>query len=280
MARVWLNGRIVTEEEACVPVTDRGLLLGDGLFETMAVYNGRVFGLNAHLERLTSGLVIVGFAQAVDMAMLRAGIASYLAAGEQGDAALRLTVTRGSGPRGLAPPEAPEPTILMTLSPMPVSPRPPVSLHIAMATRRNEHSPLSRVKALSYADHLLALSEARAYGADDALMLNTRGAIACATVANVFAIRDDRLETPPVHDGALPGTMRALVLSLAKDAGLVPLEASLQAEDLVKADAVLLTNSISRVIEVKACNGAPVGGRADAAIGQLRQLIASKFDAG
>jgi branched-subunit amino acid aminotransferase/4-amino-4-deoxychorismate lyase len=167
----------------------------------------------------------------------------------------------------------------MTLSPLPQSRKEPVSLHIATATRRNELSPLSRVKAACYLDNLLALSEARAHGADDALLLNTRGMIACAASANVFIIRGGRLETPPIGDGALPGTMRALVLSLASQAGLAPIETSLRAEDIAKADEVFLTNSISRVIEARACNGVPAGGRAGAAITRLRELIALGFAA-
>jgi branched-chain amino acid aminotransferase len=280
MMRVWQNGRIVMPEEAHVSIADRGLLLGDGLFETMAVHNAQVFDLDAHLERLASGLGVLGFVQAVDLPKLRSGIARYIAAEEASCAVLRVTVTRGAGPRGLAPPEAPRPTIFMTLSPMPPARETPLSLQIATVTRRNEHSALSRIKALPYLDNVLALSEARARGADDALLLNTRGTIACATVANVFVIREGRLETPPVCDGALPGTMRALVLCLAKQAGLAPVENSLHVKDLAEADEVILTNSISRVMEAKDCNGLPLGRRAGAAVERLRALIASRFDAG
>jgi branched-chain amino acid aminotransferase len=280
MMRVWQDGRISMPEEAHVSIADRGLLLGDGLFETMAVHNAQVFDLAAHLERLASGLRVLGFVEAVDLPNLRAGIARYIAAEEASCAVLRVTVTRGAGPRGLAPPEAPRPTIFMTLSPMPPACETPLSLHIATATRRNEHSALSRIKALPYLDNVLALAEARAHGADEALLLNTRGTIACATVANVFVIREGRLETPPVCDGALPGTMRALVLCLAKGAGLAPVENSLHVKDLAEADEVILTNSISRVMEAKDCNGLPLARQAGAAVERLRALVSSRFDAG
>jgi branched-chain amino acid aminotransferase len=280
MMRVWQDGRIVMPQEAHASIADRGLLLGDGLFETMAVHNAKVFDLDAHLERLASGLGVLGFVDAVDLPKLRSGIAHYIAAEDACCAVLRVTVTRGAGPRGLVPPEAPRPAIFMTLSPMPAERKTPLLLHIATVTRRNEHSALSRVKALSYLDNVLALSEARTQGADDALMINTRGTIACATAANVFVIREGRLETPPVCDGALPGTMRALVLCLAKGAGLAPVENSLHVKDLTEADEVLLTNSISRVMEAKDCNGLPLGRRAGAAVARLRALIASRFDAG
>ena len=280
MMRVWQDGQIVMPEEAHVSIADRGLLLGDGLFETMAVHNAKVFDLDAHLERLASGLGVLGFVEAVDLPTLRSRIARYIAAAEASCAVLRVTVTRGAGPRGLAPPEAPRPAIFMTLSPMPAVRKTPLSLHIATVTRRNEHSPLSRIKALPYLDNVLALSEAHAHGADDALMLNTRGTIACATSANVFVVREGRLETPPVSDGALPGTMRALVLFLAKGAGLAPVENSLHVKDLAEADEVLLTSSIGRVMEAKDCNGTPLQRRAGATIDRLRGLIASRFDAG
>jgi branched-chain amino acid aminotransferase len=279
MMRVWQNGRIFMPEEAHVSIADRGLLLGDGLFETMAVYNAKVLDLDAHLERLASGLGVLGFVEAIDLPELRAGITRYIAVEEAASAVLRVTVTRGAGPRGLAPPEAPRPTIFMTLSPMPAARKTPPSLHVATATRRNEHSALSRIKALPYLDNVLALSEARAHGADEALMLNTRGTIACATAANVFVVREGRMETPPVSDGALPGTMRALVLCLAKEAGLAPVENSLHVKDLVEADAVLLTNSISRVTEASSCDGAPLARLAGAAVERLRGLIGSRFDA-
>ncbi|MCI0736796.1 MAG: aminotransferase class IV [Beijerinckiaceae bacterium] len=279
MTRVWLNGRIVALEEAHVSAADRGFLLGDGLFETMPVYKGRVFDLEAHLERLGSGLALLSLSAAVDLTKLRTGIAHFLAAEAAVSAVLRVTITRGPGPRGLAPPEAPHPAAVMSLSLMPPSRETPLSLHVATVTRRNEHSPLSRIKALPYLDNMLALQEARAHGADEALLLNTRGTIACASTANLFAIRNGRLETPPVCDGALPGTMRALVLSLANEVGLAAVEHSLNVEDLAAADEVFVTNSISRVVAVKECNGKPLGGRAGGAVEQLCALIAARFGA-
>jgi branched-subunit amino acid aminotransferase/4-amino-4-deoxychorismate lyase len=132
---------------------------------------------------------------------------------------------------------------------------------------------------LPYLDNLLALAEARGQGADEALLLNTRGTIACASVANAFLVREGRLETPPVSDGALPGTMRALVLSLAQQAGLAAVENSLHVKDLARADHVFLTNSISRVMEARDCNGLPLPRRAGAAVERLRASIASRFDA-
>jgi branched-chain amino acid aminotransferase len=279
MTRVWKDGRIVDPADACISIADRGLLLGDGLFETMPVHRRRVFDLDAHLERLASGLNLLNLAGDVDLANLRAGIADYLAAEDMASAVLRVTITRGLGPRGLVSPETPCPTVLMTLSPMPAARKEPLSLHISTVTRRNEFSALSRIKALPYLDNVLALQEAREHGADEALLLNTRGNIACASVANVFALRGGRLETPPISDGALPGTMRALVLQLAKEAGLAAAEKSLQVEDLAAVDEVFTTNSISRLTAAYKFNGKPLACRANGTLEQLRALIAARFDA-
>ncbi|WP_026608557.1 aminotransferase class IV [Methylocapsa acidiphila] len=278
MTRVWLDGRLVAPDRAHVPIADRGLLLGDGLFETMRVHKGRAFDLDGHLARLESGLRILGFARAVDLARLRADVTNYLAAEGASEAALRLTLTRGAGPRGLAPPEEPRPTIVMTLSPLPLARETPVSLWIATSTRRNELSPVSRAKALPYLDNLIALQEARAHGAEDALMLNTRDLVACASVANVFIVRDGRLETPPISDGALPGRMRALLLDLAGEAGLTPMEGSLCPDALAGADHMLLTNSIRGVVEAGSCNGAALQRRAGVVVARLRALIAARVE--
>jgi len=278
MSLVWLNGRIINLTDASISAKDRGFLLGDGLFETMAVYRGQVFDLDAHLARLGAGLALLKFAAAVDLGKLRATIADYAATGGMAQAVLRLTVTRGAGPRGLLPPEAPAPTLLMTLSPMPPLDAAPLSVHVAAVTRRNELSALSQIKALPYLDNVLALQEARGHGADDALLLNTQGRIACASAANIFAIRGSRLETPPISDGALPGIMRARVLALAPKLGLAPVEASLILEDLAGADEVFLTNTVRRVMPVRECDGKPIGGRGGRALDRLNALIASRFD--
>lgn len=277
--RAWQDGRLIALEDAHVGILDRGLLLGDGLFETMAVADGRALDLDAHLARLSSGLAILGFAHAVNLVKLRSDIADYAATEGGENAVLRLTLTRGSGPRGLAPPEVPNPSIFMTLAPMPPSRTTPLSLHIAAGTRRNEFSPLSRIKALPYLDNLLALSEARKAGADEALLLNTRGTLASASVANLFRVKNGMLETPPLSDGALPGTMRALVLSCAEIAGVSPQETHLTAQDLFEADHVFLTNSISRLTEVGSCGGKPLGRQAGATLERLRAGIAALLKA-
>lgn len=233
--KVFLDGRIAAADAARIDPADRGLTLGDGLFETLAARRGRILRLRAHLDRLARGAAVLGlplprldFARALDAVRIANGLE---------DAVLRLTVTRGTGARGVLPPATPRPTVLITAAAMP-APAPPARLVVATCTRRNERSPLSAVKSLNYLDNILARQEAAAAGADDALLLNTRERIAETTVANLFAVIDGMLVTPPVADGALPGVMRASLLALGA------VERPLTGAALAGADALFLTSSL------------------------------------
>src|SRR5690606_34280258 len=140
-----------------------------------------------------------------------------------GRMAVRTMLTRGSGARGLAPPEHPAPLLVMRASPAPGI-KPDINVIIAQSTRRNEYSPLSNVKSLNYGDHILAAAEAAKAGADDAILLNTRGNICCATVGNILAVRGGDILTPPLSDGVLDGVMRGILLDsgLAAEKSLAP----------------------------------------------------------
>lgn len=237
-------------------LTDRGFTLGDGLFETMVVRGGVVFRRSAHLDRLAAGLAVLGFS--VPRARLEADLATMAACAPAAGGVLRLTVTRGGGARGLAPPAEPRPTVVVALSPLdPALAGQPTTLATA-SVRRNSGSPASRLKALPYLDNVLALKEAVAAGARDALLLDTDGKVACSSVANVFRLAGGRLETPPTSDPILPGVTRALVLERARGLGLEAVERSLTPADLREADAVLLTNSVRLVQPVTALDGRPL----------------------
>jgi len=242
---VYLNGQLLPLSQARIDPTDRGLLLGDGLFETMRAEAGRIFRLGAHLARLRSGAGVLRLPLSLSDDELSAALQMTLAANEltTSSAALRLTLTRGLGPRGLLPPTDPRPTLLMTTSQLPDSPLAPATAHIA-SIRRNEHSPLSNLKSLNYLDNLLARQEAAAHGADEALLLNTAGHLAEASSANLFVVMGGVLRTPPLADGVLPGITRAVVLELAAEMGQPAVEASLTPADLARAEEAFLTNSM------------------------------------
>jgi branched-chain amino acid aminotransferase len=236
---IWLNGQLLPTAAARLDAADRGLLLGDGLFETMRVVEGRPPLLSRHLTRLNEGARVLGLpVPAVDMeAVLR----QLLTANGLRQAAVRLT--RGPGPRGLLPPAELAPTLLITASPLPPAPE-PIRAVVATVTRRNELSPLSRIKALGYLDQILALREAQARGAEEALMLNTAGRLACGTTANLFLVHDAALLTPPLEEGALPGITRALVLELAPGLGIAACETPLEPAMLAHAQEAFLTSSL------------------------------------
>lgn len=235
--KVWLNGD-VTEAGTVIRFDDRGFTLGDGLFETLAVRDGEPVLVEAHLRRLRHGCESLVFPSIYSGDVLREAMAATIAANGIVHGVLRLTVTRGPTRRGLLPPEATAPTVLMTAEPTPPVPPAPARVVTAGESRRNEHSALSRIKSLNYLDGILAAMEAKRRGAEDALLLNTAGALAEATASNLFAVLDGRAVTPPVADGALPGIMRAVVRELL-DAD----ERTLRPDDLTAAAEVFLTNS-------------------------------------
>lgn len=251
MTEVWLNGIILPDYEARITPADRGLLLGDGLFETLRVRGGRPLRLDRHLARLRAGADVLGLPVPLDDAGLAAAMAALLRRCGLEDASLRLTLTRGPGPRGLLPPAEPTPTLMLTAAPLPPPP-PPARVVVARETRRNEHSPLARIKSLSTLDGVLARQEAARRGADDALLLNTAGRVAEASAANLFLVLDGVVITPPVSEGALPGVMRAAVME-----AFAVVERPVTVEDLNRADEVFLTSSLG-VRAVVMVDGRPV----------------------
>lgn len=250
--KVYFNGALVAATEARVDPADRGFTLGDGLFETIAVKGGAPRRLAAHLARLERGAQVLDLKLPWSLVDLGRAVAETVVANGMQEGVLRLTVTRGPAPRGLLPPALSHPTVLIAPAPWPEAPAPARAV-IAAETRRNERSPLSRIKCLNYLDNALARQEAAQRGADDALLLNSLGRVAEATASNVFLVLDGRLVTPPVEDGALPGVMRADVI-----ARLSAVERSLTAEDVHRAAEAFLTNSLG-VRALVAIDGRPVG---------------------
>lgn len=242
---IYLNGRLISRAEPTIDAADRGLLLGDGLFETLRSHDGRPDRLEEHLARLLAGAATLKIPVPVSSNEIRQGVLDTLAANDftNGDAALRITLTRGAGPRGLLPPTDPAPTLLITAArAAPVSSE---ALTAIVATaRRNEHSPLARLKTLNYLDNIMARMEAAERDADEALLLNTAGRLASASSANLFLLRNRTLLTPPPSEGVLPGITRAAVLGLAQLLDLTAVETPLQRDDLERADEAFLTNSL------------------------------------
>lgn len=237
--KIWKNGSVVSAEGA-VNAFDRGVMLGDGLFETMAFCDGTPLRIERHLARLNRGLDILGIAADIAAEDIQQAAASLADINDVHQGALRLTVLCGVGARGVLPTDMGPPTILISLSQATLCDDTPLNLIIAGSTCRNDQSLMSTIKSTNYGDAILARKEADDVGADDAILLNTRGTIAEATAANVFCVIDGKIFTPPVSDGALPGVMRDIVL--AHEGGS---EASITKTAICQAQEIFLTSSIS-----------------------------------
>ena len=236
--KIWLNGSLIEEVEARIAPSDRGLLLGDGLFETMAAENGAVPELARHYARLRRGAELLRLPVPFTLQNLAQIVATLLTANGLATAAVRLTLTRGSGPRGLLPGDATTPTLMLTASAMPAASGP--ARLMTAALRRDEGSILCTIKSLNYLPNVLARIEAAEVGADDALLLNHAGRVAEASASNVFVRLKGQWVTPPVTEGALPGVRRALLL----EAGRVQ-EAPVSIAELAHAEALCLGNALS-----------------------------------
>lgn len=241
-----------------IPLTDRGLLLGDGLFETLLAVDGEVRHVEAHLDRMAAGCLRLGL-PALDRETARALVLA--APGEAGlsfgRAAVRLTLTAGSGGRGLDRPEAPAPVLLAAAAPAPPQGAP--ARAVVATVRRNEGSPASRLKTLAYLDNVLARAEARAAGGDEALMLNNRGELACASAGNLFWLDGEGLATPALECGVLAGLARGRVLAAARAMGIEAREVRAGVEALSDAAAAFLTNSLTGVRPLVVLDGRAMG---------------------
>lgn len=256
-------------------LTDRGLLLADGVFDTSRVVSGRIILKQAHIARLVRDAAALGIS--VTSAELKALATEAVPTG--GSGALRLTVTRGPGARGLAGETSSAPTLMARFSPLEASfPMAPVRLGIS-AIRRNPTSPTARHKTLSYTDNIMALREAMAAGHDEALLLSSEGRVACASAANVFARFGDRLVTPPVSNGAMPGIIRNWLLEVAASAGFQVAEESLLLERFAQADGIFLTNSLRIFQPVISFSGREFETELPLALIQIGQaLLEGSFD--
>lgn len=265
MKYVHLNGRLVPEDAARISPFDRGLTLGDAVFESLRAYGGRPFGLDAHLARLQRSLDAARIA--VQAEGLRKAVEDVLQANgfghaEAPDAAIRMTVTRGVGGRGASPKGVGAPTVLVTATPVHVPPEVYEKGLRVVATRRRrvpETSLDPGIKSTNYLVHVLARLEAEDAGADDALFLDAAGHVVEATQANVFAIHEGKLLTPPLAVGCLPGATRTVILRLAPGLGLTAQERALTLADLQAADEVFLSSSVTELAPVVAIEGQPVG---------------------
>ncbi len=259
---IWSGGRLHSPDEPVVGATDRGLTVGDGVFETCSVHHGRVFALGRHLHRLARSAVGLGLAEP-DEAEIRRGIDAALAAAGPDAGRVRVTVTAGPGPLGSARGgDVPQTVVVL------VGPAGPVALDARVVRSpwvRNERSAVVGLKTTSYAENVVALAHARELGADEAVLANTVGDLCEGTASNVFVERGGELVTPALASGCLAGTTRELLLEWAADAGLPVREARpgelpfTVLDEVTRGGASLaLSGSIRGVVPVVSLDGAAV----------------------
>jgi branched-chain amino acid aminotransferase len=276
--KIYLNGKLVPEKKAVVSVFDHGLLYGDGVFEGIRSYNGRVFMLDEHVDRLyRSAKAIALDIKMTKEAMGRAVVATCKANGTM-DGYIRLVVTRGVGTLGLNPFNCSHPQVIIIASSIQLYPK---ELYekgmsiVTVPTVRNLAEALNpNIKSLNYLNNILAKIEAINAGTPEAIMLNARGFVAEATGDNVFAVKGRALMTPPSDAGVLVGITRETVMRLAREEGFDVSERTMTRYDLYTADEVFLTGTAAEVIGVKEIDRRQIGtGRP----GAVTRLLTKRF---
>lgn len=267
---LWHEGKISAAHEMSFNLADRGLLLGDGLFETLPSFNGKAYRLEDHVKRMATDAECLGFPDRI--AIVESAVRE-LAAADHAPASIRVTMTRGAGPRGLAVPTDAEPLIFATRAPWSPSIAFGETTLQTSSVRRNGTSPLATMKTLSYLDNVMAMAEARSKGADDALMLSLEGHVSSTSMANIFVVSGSTLSTPRRADAILPGVMRGVIIELAAAFGLEPVERALHPNDLFRADLVFVTNSLRLMARVTELDGVPLSPKADVVWKNLQSAI-------
>ncbi len=261
--KVWMDGEIVDGTEARISVTDHGLLYGDGVFEGIRVYGGRVFRLDAHLDRFSASARALCLELPREIPAVREIVLETARAFGTDESYVRLIATRGEGALGIDPTLCSEPRLICIVDRISVYPAEKQRCGIDLLTSSLRRPPADvldpRIKSLNYLNSVLAKLEAKQRGADEALLLNLAGTIAEASVANVFALRRGELLTPPVTDGALEGITRATVLELAASLGIPAAEKTLGRFDLVSAEEALLTGSGAGIVPIRSLDGRAIG---------------------
>ena len=274
---VYLNGNLVPESEARVSIFDRGFLYGDGLFETMRAYAGKIFRLERHLQRLFQAARTLSLSVPGGEEKLREAVYGTLKANNLQEAYLRLTISRGEGGTGPDIADHLRVSTVIVANPLPFYPNRWYEegvKAVLVKVRRDETSPLSRIKSLNYLPNILARLEAKNKEAEEGLMLNSQGHLAEGTVSNIFLIRGGKLVTPSLKSGVLPGITRETILELAPQQGLKISEREIKFTELREAEEAFLTNSLREVLPLTRVDGHPLG---DGKVGKITKTIAAAY---
>jgi len=276
--KVYINGQLLEKENAKISVYDHGLLYGDGVFEGMRSYGGKVFRLKQHLDRLWNSAKTIWLEIPISRDDLAKAVNDTLAANQIKDGYIRLVVTRGVGTLGLDPNRCSHPQVIIITDKIELYPEDFYrnGLEIVTAsTMRNHPGALNpRIKSLNYLNNILAKIEGLKAGCIEALMLNHKGEVAEATGDNIFLVRSGVLQTPPLDAGILEGITRDAVIELARAAGIEVREMPLTRHDVYIADEGFLTGSAAEVIPVVKIDNRTIG---DGKPGPITRDLIARF---
>ena len=274
--KVFLDGRIVPLAQAAINVFDHGLLYGDGVFEGIRIYGGKIFRLNEHLKRLEESARAIRLTMPMTHEELATATYDTMKANNITDGYIRLVVTRGVGYLGVSPVRTGNPSVFIIASQIELYPKELYEKGMAIIScsviRNHPNAVSPRIKSLNYLNNILAKIEALDAGVHEAVMYNHLGYVAECTGDNIFVIRNGVVQTPPTAAGLLEGITRDAVIELVKKRGLPFSEVNLTRHDLYVADESFLTGTAAEIIPVTKIDGRPVGAGEPGPI--TRQLIA------
>ena len=261
--KIYLDGQFLDEPDAKISVFDHGLLYGDGVFEGIRFYNGRVFLLEDHLDRLYDSAKAILLTVPLERDAMREVVLETCRQNSLRDGYIRLVITRGKGDLGLNPNKCPKPTIFCIAASIELYPEKYYTEGLrvnTVPTQRISPAMLSpAIKSLNYLNNILAKIEGNLYGAQESIMLNAQGYIAECTADNIFVIKKGHILTPHVSDGALGGITRRLMFDLAQEIGREVKEANLTRYDLFVADELFATGSGAEVVPISEVDGRKIG---------------------
>jgi len=261
--KIYVDGKYQSERDAKVSVFDHGLLYGDGVFEGIRAYNGRVFKLKEHIDRLFCSAKAILLTIPMSPRAVMEAVLETCRRNKVRDGYIRLVVTRGVGTLGLNPNRCKRPSVIIIAGKIQLYPEEFYEKGleiITVPTTRNLHSALNpAIKSLNYLNNILAKIEANNAGCEEAIMLNAEGFVAECTGDNLFLVKNGRLSTPPLSAGALYGITRGVVIELAREEGLPVSEPNLTRYDVFNADECFLTGTGAELIPVVKVDGRIIG---------------------
>jgi branched-chain amino acid aminotransferase len=261
--KIWIDGKLVPKENATISVYDHGLLYGDGVFEGIRVYSGKIFECDAHLRRLYDSAKAIRLTIPATPDELKRAMEETFKANGFTDCYIRLVVTRGAGYLGLNPNKCAKPTIFIIADTIELYPREMyekgMSVITASVIRNHPNAVSPRIKSLNYLNNILAKIEAEDAGVPEAIMLNHEGNVAECTADNIFIVRGGEVQTPGTADGILRGVTRDVIIRLCAKLNIPCVEKTLQRHDVYIADECFLTGSGAEVVPVTRIDGRPIG---------------------